>query len=43
MSMLDFSAKSLWNRRLAAAFTLCAIAFSVTLLLGVENACAPRP
>lgn len=37
MSMLDLAVKSLWNRRLAAAFTLCAIAFSVTLLLGVER------
>lgn len=37
MSMLDLAVKSLWNRRLAAAFTLCAIGFSVTLLLGVER------
>ncbi|MBK8162228.1 MAG: ABC transporter permease [Gammaproteobacteria bacterium] len=37
MSMLDLAVKSLWNRRLAAVFTLCAIAFSVTLLLGVER------
>jgi putative ABC transport system permease protein len=37
MSILDLAVKSLWNRRLAAAFTLCAIAFSVTLLLGVER------
>lgn len=37
MSMLDLAVKSLWNRRLAAAFTLCALALSVTLLLGVER------
>lgn len=37
MSMLDLAVKSLWNRRLAAVFTLCAIGFSVTLLLGVER------
>ncbi|MBK9130894.1 MAG: ABC transporter permease [Gammaproteobacteria bacterium] len=36
-SMLDLAVKSLWNRRLAVVFTLCAIAFSVTLLLGVER------
>ncbi|MCC6209298.1 MAG: ABC transporter permease [Gammaproteobacteria bacterium] len=36
-SMLDLAVKSLWNRRLSVAFTLCAIAFSVTLLLGVER------
>lgn len=35
--MLDIAVKSLWNRRLAAVFTLCAIGFSVTLLLGVER------
>lgn len=37
MSMLDLAVKSLWNRRLAVVFTLCAIALSVTLLLGVER------
>ncbi len=37
MFALDLALKSLWNRRLAAAFTVLAIGLSVALLLGVER------
>lgn len=37
MFALDLAFKSLWNRRLAAAFTVLAIGLSVALLLGVER------
>lgn len=35
--LIGLAVRSLWNRRLTAAFTLVAVGFSVALLLGVER------
>jgi putative ABC transport system permease protein len=37
MPIIELALKSLWNRRATALLTLCAIAISVALLLGVEK------